>query len=270
MICRAPIAVCLVFCLAFRLSAQETAALDALFRQAVDRENGSAKDVAAASRLYAEAARQGHTPSMVRLGFLLQSGSGVSKDLPTALDLFTRAANAGNRDGEFMLAMTHLHGLGTARDPVAARTMLRRPAGANHQYAQYLLGIMIENGEGGAKGEAAARRWFDRASAGPDPALAARAADLRDKIDKNMLAPDNSGGILLAAVLLMAAVGAVLQGGVETGAPGSGGSGGGFGAGSNLSPPPCRPVPIPMVGNSMTPNGTGLSNPGPNTMMGGC
>ena len=266
---RAAIAVCLVFCLAFPLAAQDPSALDALFRQAVERENGSVKDYGAASRLYAEAARQGHTPSMVRLGFLLQSGTGVSKDLPTALDLFTRAAKAGNRDGEFMLAMTHLHGLGTAKDPATARAMLLQPAGTNHQYAQYLLGIMIENGEGGPKGEAAARRWFDRASAGPDRALAARAADLRDKIDKNMLAPDNSGGMLLAAVLLMAAVGAVLQGGVDTGAPSGGGSGG-IGGGSNLSPPPCRPVPIPMVGTSMTPNGTGLSNPGPNTMMGGC
>jgi hypothetical protein len=266
---RAPIAVCLVFCLSFPLTAQDSSGPDALFRQAVARENGSPKDYAAASRLYADAARQGHTPSMVRLGFLLQSGTGVSKDLPTALDLFTRAAKAGNRDGEFMLAMTHLHGLGTAKDPAAARKLLLQTAGANHQYAQYLLAIMIENGEGGPKGEAVARRWFDRASAGPDEALAARAADLRDKIDKNMLAPDNSGGMLLAAVLLMAAVGTVLQGG-DTGGPSSSGAGPGFGGGPNLSPPPCRPVPIPMIGTSMTPNGTGLSNPGPNTMMGGC
>lgn len=107
---RALTAVCLVFSLISSVGAQDATALDALFRQAAERESGSAKDYASASRLYAEAARQGHTPSMVRLGYLKQSGTGVPPDLSGALGLFTQAAEAGNLDGQFMLGITYLQG----------------------------------------------------------------------------------------------------------------------------------------------------------------
>jgi hypothetical protein len=267
---RASIAVCVVFSLISTVVAQDVAALDALFRQAAGRESGSTKDLAGASRVYAEAARQGHTPSMVRPGYLLQSGTGVPPDLSGALALFTRAANAGNLDGQFMLGITYLQGIGTAKDPVTARGWLLKAAGKEHQYAQYLIGMMLESGEGGERREAGARRWLDRASEGPDRNLAVRAAAMRDKIDKNMLAPDNSTGLFVTALLFMALVGTVMQGGVDGGYGGGGAPGPGFGGGPSASPPPCRPVPIPMVGTSMTPNGSALSNPGPGTMMGGC
>jgi hypothetical protein len=269
--CRTVIATCLVFSLVCSTAAQGTA--DALFRQAVERENGPTKDSAGAVRLYADAARKGHTPSMVRLGYLLQSGTaGITKNLPEALSLFTQAADAGNPDGQFMLALTYLQGVGTTKNPVQARDLLLKAAGKEHQYAQYLLGGMLESGEGGPVREAGARRWFDRAAGGPDERLAARAAAMRDKIDAHILAPDNHAGILVSAVLLMALAGTIMQGldgnavGSSPGSPSSPG----FGGGPSSSPPPCRPVPIPMVGPAMTPNGRALSNPGPQMMMGGC
>ena len=69
---RDSIAVCLVFCLIDSAAGQDSAALDALFRQAAERESGP-KDFAGAAALYEQAARQGHVPSMVRLGYLRQS-----------------------------------------------------------------------------------------------------------------------------------------------------------------------------------------------------
>jgi hypothetical protein len=264
---RAIVAVSLLS-LIWQTSAQD---IDTLFRQAATLENGAAHDSAGAAPLYAQAARAGHTPSMVRLGYLLQSGTGVAPDVPQALALYKRAADAGDPNGQFMLALANLQGVGGTKNPAAARELLRTPAGAGHQYAQYLLAGMLESGEGGEVREAAARRWFDKASAGPDANLAARAAAMRDKIDEHMLAPDNHAGVLLSALLLVAFAGMVMQGGDGIGGgPSSSGGGGGFGGGPSSSPPPCRPVPIPMFGNSMTANGGSLSNPGQQMMMGGC
>jgi len=123
------IAVGLVFCLVFPHAGQDPAALDALFRQAAERESGQGgpKDPAGAARLYEQAARQGHLPSMVRLGYLRQSGEGVSQDQPEAFSLFGQAAKAGNADAKFFLAMSYAEGVGTRKDPVTARNLLLQP-----------------------------------------------------------------------------------------------------------------------------------------------
>ena len=172
------VAICLVFCLVFSAMGQDPAALDALYWKAAQRESGQGapKDLAAAAALYEQAARQGHVPSMLRLGYLRQSGEGVPQDKAGGLALFSQAAKAGDADGEFFVAMSHAQGVGTSKDPVTARTLLLRPATAGHQSSQYALGIMLELGEGGPKKEAAARRWLDKAAAGPDRELAAKAA----------------------------------------------------------------------------------------------
>jgi len=197
------VAVFLVFCLT-TAEAQDSAALAVLFRQAAERES---KDIAGAVRLYEQSARQGHTPSMVRLGYLRQSGAGVARDLPGSFALFTEAAKAGNLDGQFLLAMSYAQGVGTAKDPAAARKWFLQPAAAGYQHAQYALGIMLESGEGGPRKVAAARRWLDRAAAGPDATLAKRSAALRDKVDEKLFAIDNSGTFLVGLILFMALAG---------------------------------------------------------------
>jgi Sel1 repeat len=264
------VAVFLVFCLHHVTFAQNQAALDDVYRQAGQRE--SAQDEAGAIRLYEQAARQGHVWSMVRLGYLRQQGIGCAKDPAAAVGLYAQAANAGSLDGQFMLAMSMAEGLGTRKNPAAAREMLLQPASKGHQYAQFALGIMLESGEGGPKKETAARRWMDRAAAGPDRSLAARAASVRAKIDQKILAPDNSGGVLVGLILFMALAGAAMGGG-------GGGSGtipmstsGPFGGGgSSTIPParPCHPVPINWF-DSTTPNGSRLFHPSQQSSMGGC
>ena len=262
---RTPVLIVLLS-LAWSASAQDAGAL---FRQAAQLDSGGAHE--SAVPLYAEAARQGHAPSMVRLGYMLQNGLGTTQDIAGAIALYTRASNAGDIDGRFMLALANFHGVGIAKDPVAARKLLLQPAGAGHQYAQYLLAGMLESGEGGDVREAAARRWADKAAAGPDPTLAARAATMRDKIDEHMLAPDNHAGIMLTALLLVAFAGEVMQGLDGNGGTSFTGSNDNPGFGSrSADPPPCRPVPMPVIGNSMTLNGSALSNPGQQIMMGGC
>lgn len=238
------IAVFLVFCLVITAQAQDSAALAVLFRQAAERES---KDMAGAVRLYENSARQGHTPSMVRLGYLRQSGAGVPRDLPGAFALFTEAAKAGNLDGQFLLAMNYAQGVGTAKDLAAARKLFLQPAAAGYQYAQCALGIMLESGEGGPRKVAAARRWLDRAAAGPDAALAKRAANLRDEVDKKLFAINNSGTILVGLLLIMAAAGAVIEGGgLSSGGPPSGP---GSPTGGPAPAPRIRCYPVPVFGS---------------------
>jgi hypothetical protein len=52
---------------------------------------------------------------------------------------------------------------------------------------------MMAVGDGGPKREAAARRWLDKATSGSDRAVAARAAQYRDQIDKNLFTANSSG-----------------------------------------------------------------------------
>jgi hypothetical protein len=269
------VAVGLVFCLVFSAAGQDPAALDALFRPAAERESGQGgpKDPAGAARLYEQAARQGHVPSMVRLGYLRQSGEGVSQDQPEAFSLFGRAAKAGNADAKFFLAMSYAEGVGTRKDPVTARNLLLQPATDGHQSSQYALGIMLELGEGGPQKEAAARRWLDKAAAGPDRALASRAAGLRDKIDRNIFAPDNSGVAFLGLAAFILVAGALVGGDVDGSSGGiptstSGGSRGlGSSGGTKSSPRPLHCYPVPVMGTPMIPSGKNLISPPPGSLM---
>jgi TPR repeat protein len=229
---RCLISLCLTCCLSITTLAQDAGSTDALFRQGREYELGKGvpKDLPAAVRLYEQAAHRGSTPSMVELGVLKAEGAGGPQDLPGAFALFTQAARAGDAIGQFMLATCYLDGIGTAKDLVAARKWFLPAAAAGKQPAEFMLGIMLANGEGGPRKEFAARRWLDRASTGPDSDTAAKAVKLRDKLDKVILSPDNSGPELVefaTALVLFAALASSGDSshGVATGTSGTSNSG---------------------------------------------
>lgn len=234
--------------------AQDRAALNAIFRQANQLESS---DPAGANRLYDQAARQGHTPSMVILGYRLIYGTGQPQDRARAFSLFTAATAAGDLDGQFLLAECYLEGLGTTKNLAAARDNLLEPADKGNQFAQYTLGLMLQSGEGGPKREAAARRWLDRAAGGPDADLSARAADVRNKLDAKLFATDNSTGQALTALFLIALVGLAMGGGSDTGSMPSADFGGGR---SPSTAPYHRPTPYYPNNPSKAVNGD-LTNP---------
>jgi len=248
------VALCMVFC----LTTAQTSSADAVFWQAFELELGSngTRDMVSAIRLYQQGARQGHAPSMVRLGYMMQLGTAMPQDLPGAFALYKQAAEAGDLEGQFMYAISYAQGVGTQKNPVVARQLLLPPADAGHQFAQYTLGCMIAIGDGGPKREAAARRWLDKAASGKDRAVAARAAELRDKIDKNLFAADNSAGIALMGLAAFIMVGVIAGGGGTGGGggglgnpyPSSGGSGVSSGSGSGGAR---MPTVTPMNGNTM-------------------
>lgn len=249
----------------FFLTTAQVSPADAVFWQAFDLEQGAkgTKDVAGAIRLYEQGARQGHVPSMVRLGYMKQLGTGMPQDLKGAFALYRQAADTGNLEGQFMHAVSYAEGIGTPRDPVTARGLLLAPADAGHQFAQYALGGMMAVGVGGPKREAAARRWLDKAASGPDRAVAARAAQYRDQIDKNLFTANSSGFAYLglAAFIIVAGVAA---GGGSAGYDGGppGGSMPQSGGGGGVPAPPGRPAVNFQNGNPSTPHGINLLGQG--------
>jgi len=248
---RALLAVFLSFYLPALVSAQDRNALDAVFLRASQLESS---DAAGATRLYEQAASQGHRLSMVMLGYRLLYGTGTAPDLPRAVSLFSTAAKAGSLDGQFLLAMCYLEGLGTTKNPTAARENLLEPADKGNQYAQFTLGLMLQNGEGGPTREAAARRWLDRAAAGENRELAARAASVRDKLDVKLFSPDNSTGQALTALFFVSLLGLALGGG-GGGYNYPSSSGGNLNSGPGSAPQPARPVPFYPSNPSRSVNG---------------
>ena len=244
------VALGLVFC----LTTAQTSSADAVFWQAFDLEQGSngSVDAVGAIRLYQQGVRQGHGPSMVRLGYLMQHGAVLPQNLPGALALYKQAADTGDLEGQFMYAISTAQGVGTPKNPVLARQLLLLPADAGHQFAQYALGCMIAIGEGGPKREAAARRWLDKAASGKDRALAARAAELRDKIDANLFTANSSGFAVMGLAAFIILGGVMAGGGDGAGGGGAGGSissptgGGGMSSGSGGGG---RQIATPMNGN---------------------
>ena len=258
---RIGVAATLALAVPVAIIAQDRAALNEMFLRAVNTESN---DPAAADQLYEQAAKQGHTPSMVVLGYRLLDGIGEAQDRPRAFSLFTAAARAGNVDGKFLLGLAYLQGVGTQKNPAAARENLLDPATQGNQYAQYTLGIMLAVGEGGPKRESAARRWLDRAANGPHKDLAVRAADLRDKLDAKLFSPDDSTGKAVTALAFIVLVAAALGGGGSSGGGGVDTTSSPTGLGgsiSNSSPPQVRPILHYPTNISKAVNGN-LTDPG--------
>ena len=230
-----------------------------MFWQAFDLETGAngTKDIPGAIRIYQQGARQGHGPSMVRLGYMKQLGTGMPQDLPGAFALYKQSAETGNLEGQFMYALSYEQGIGTQKNPVTARDLLLGPADAGHQFAQYLLGCMMAIGEGGPKREAGARRWLDKAASGPDHAVATRAAQYRDQIDKNLFTANSSGFAYLGLAAFIIVGGLAAGGGADSGGynPGTPTGGTPSSGGGGVPSTPSRPTITFQNGNPYTPHG---------------
>jgi TPR repeat protein len=237
----------------FFLTTAQASPADAVFWQAFDLEQGAngTRDLATAIRLYEQGVRQGHGPSMVRLGYMKQLGRGMPQDLPGAFALYKQAAETGSLEGQFMYAISYGQGIGTQKNPVTARQLLLAPADGGHQFAQYTLGCMIAVGDGGPKREAAARRWLDKAASGSDRAVATRAAEYRDQIDKNLFTANSSGFAMLGLAAFIIVGGLAAGGGSNAGGYDGGTPGGtpysGRGGGVQLAP--SRPTTTFQNGN---------------------
>ena len=123
---------------------------------------GVTSDLAAAARLYQQAAEKGLPSAQFRLGLALIDGSLVDQD-PVAGEAWTRrAALAGNVEAAYFLGDRNAK----SRPPdfAEAATWYRRAAEAGHQAAARALASLYLTGNGVAKDEKEGTRWLRTAA----------------------------------------------------------------------------------------------------------
>jgi hypothetical protein len=98
---------------------------------------------------------------------------------------------------------------------VTARDLLLGPADAGHQFAQYLLGCMMAIGEADRSGKPGRDAGWTRPRPVRNHAVATRAAQYRDQIDKNLFTANSSGFAYLGLAAFII-VGGLAAGGLAS------------------------------------------------------
>lgn len=92
-------------------------------------------DMTGAMQTLRKTTAQGHVPSMLLLGYILEQGSFDAE----AVQMYRKAADAGSADGEVALASMVGAGKGTARDPAQAVRLYESAAARGNQSAANIL-----------------------------------------------------------------------------------------------------------------------------------
>ena len=147
----------------------------------------------ASLRAYAEAARLGHRPSVLKFAKLTRYSRELNqrralellaqRSKPSGAELYQRglvlhwlgelaashsshlaAAEAGDADAMFELCILYAQGLGVATDVVTSKAWLDRAAGAGHPRALYNVAAALAKGTDGEPNLAKAATYYERAA----------------------------------------------------------------------------------------------------------
>lgn len=102
----------------------------------------------AAQGLYREAATQGHTAAMVRLGLMLQEKG----DPGAAFALYRRAAEAGDPGGAYALGLAYRDGIGAPADARKAALWFDTAASGGYEIAALKTELAHEDGAAAGTG----------------------------------------------------------------------------------------------------------------------
>ncbi|MFK7957484.1 MAG: tetratricopeptide repeat protein [Lysobacterales bacterium] len=89
----------------------------------------------------------GHTPSMVLLGAIYESGAVTGKSMDHANELYLKAAQLGDHQAMWHLGVNHLASKGGNTDHTKAVHWLHQAAEAGHAMAAWALGKMYLSGK---------------------------------------------------------------------------------------------------------------------------
>lgn len=129
-------------------------------------------DYATARKYFTQAAAQGETRAMLRLGDLYLLGLGVPTDSNNAFGWVKLAAGLGDIVAKYRLARLYYGGLGTRRDPHTAFTLSLISAQGAYPPAELAAGNAYSLGDGVAQDFAQAYKWLCLAAASYQPAQA--------------------------------------------------------------------------------------------------
>jgi hypothetical protein len=124
----------------------------------------SRKDFEEAMRLHRQAAEQGDTDAMWRIGYLYGHGEGVPVDYVEAVRWFRKSADLGNHSGMHQLGVCYMRGLGVSVDYQQAIWWFRKAAELGDVPSMNSIGYIYHHGLGGAVDYNSAMRWYRTAS----------------------------------------------------------------------------------------------------------
>jgi hypothetical protein len=126
----------------------------------------TARDYAAARRLFERMANAGNAEAMRGLGLLYELGDGVPQDYGQARQWFEKAAAAGDAWAMSYLGSSYEFGwLGEQQDYGQARQWFEKAAAAGDALAMTDLGRLYAEGLGVRQDYGQARQWFEKAAA---------------------------------------------------------------------------------------------------------
>jgi TPR repeat protein len=106
-------------------------------------------DPARAAALAEQAAKMGHHPAELLLGWMFETGTAGPADLAQAYSWYDAAAQKAYPPGLTASARLLEEGLGTVADPEGARSRYTEAANRGDGEASYRLALMLEAGRGG-------------------------------------------------------------------------------------------------------------------------
>ncbi len=138
---------------------------DAMYRLGLMYKDGDGvqKNPGAAAQWFYEAGRRGHPYAQEELGWMFFSGSGVKQDDRAALGWFLPAAQAGLARSQTVVASIYDEGKVVAKNPTEAVAWYRKAAAQKQPLAMYQLGLHLRGGNGVAWSEAEAMQWLKKA-----------------------------------------------------------------------------------------------------------
>ena len=149
--------------------------------RAYDKGRGVSKDLLQAARWYERAADAGFAPAMTALGTMHEFGDGAAPNLAEALRLYRAAADAGDPSGMTSLAYLYSQGKGVARNPAEARRLYSAAADMNFARAMFNLAVMDLNGEGARANTSEAAKLLERAATLGHPGAMLEMAGMYDR-----------------------------------------------------------------------------------------
>lgn len=133
-----------------------------------------------------KAAERGNAEGQLKLAAAYELGWGVPENYPIALKWYRKAADQRLASAQSKLGMIHHLGLGVAQDYAEALKWYRKAADQGEMWSQFNLGMMYYLGKGVPQNHVKAHMWSNLSSIGLQGDGQKQAAELRNKIAKEM------------------------------------------------------------------------------------
>ncbi len=121
-------------------------------------------DFKKAARWFKEAARQGHSDALLKLGFYYHHGRGVKRNYKTAFKLFTQAAAQGDATAMYNIGDAYENGYGVEKDEKQAFVWYQKSAELGDKCGMFGTGRLLFGGIGTQPNRVEGRRWINKAA----------------------------------------------------------------------------------------------------------